>query len=261
MQIKVAVITGSSKGIGRAVAEALQARGMAIVVSSPDADEAARIAASIGGGGKAVIGVACDVRSAASVQALWDAAVAAFGRVDVWVNNAGLALTGTALADLDEADLRRMLDINVIGTVLGCQVAISGFRAQGGGGAVYNMLGAGADGRPVPGMTGYASSKAAVTFLTRSLAEELAGTDIMVAGLSPGLVITEGFRREHAKVPAEQRAKRDAVVNVIGDRPETIGRWAARIIDTNTQHGRIFTWLTPAKIRRRFAMPGRNVLD
>lgn len=260
MGMKVVVITGSTKGIGRAVAEALHARGMAIVISSTDGAEAARVAADLGPSGRA-IGVGCDVRNAAEVQGLWDAAVAAFGRVDVWLNNAGLALTGASLADLAEADLRRMLDINLVGTVFGCQTAMRGFRAQGGPGAIYNMLGAGADGKPVPGMIGYASTKAAVTFLTRSLAQELAGSDILVAGLSPGLVITEGFRREHAKVPAAMRATRDAVVNIIGDRPETTGRWAARIIDTNTRHGRIFTWLTPAKIRKRQAMPARRVLD
>jgi NAD(P)-dependent dehydrogenase (short-subunit alcohol dehydrogenase family) len=143
----------------------------------------------------------------------------------------------------------------------GCQVTLAGFLEQGKPGAIYNILGAGADGKPVARMIGYATTKAAVTFLTRSLAAEVAGGDVVVGGLSPGLVMTEGFLREHAQTPPADRARREAVVNIIGDHPETIGRWAAKIVDHNRVQGRIFTWLTPAKIRRRAAETGRDVLS
>ncbi|MGY2734823.1 SDR family NAD(P)-dependent oxidoreductase [Sphingomonas sp. UYP23] len=260
MPVKTAIVTGSTKGIGRALAYALLKRGVNVVISAPDGAEARRVAAAFPAGGAQAIGIACDVTSAAAVERLWEHAAAHFGGVDLWVNNAGLALTGQSIADLPVADLRQMLDINLVGTLHGCQTAIRGYRAQGRGGAIYNMLGAGADGEPVPRMAGYATSKAAVTFLTRSLAAELADSDILVGGLSPGLVITEGFLREHAGTPPETRAARDAVVNVIGDHPETIGRWGARIVDANTQHGRMFTWLTAKRIQRRKRRP-RDILS
>ncbi len=258
--MKTAIVTGGTKGIGRALAAALIARGINVALCAPDRDEAHTIAASLSSRCARAIGVGCDVTSRAQIETFWAEAERAFGAIDIWVNNAGLALTGTTIAALDEADLRRMLEINVIGSLLGCQVAMAGMGARGG--AIYNILGAGADGVPVPRMAGYATSKAAVTFLTRSLVAELKDAPFVVGALSPGLVITEGFLREHARTPAADRSAREKVVNVIGDHPETIGRWAARIVDTNTRSGRVFTWLTPAKIRRRAtAMPPRDILS
>lgn len=258
--MKTAIVTGSTRGIGRAIAEALIARGINVVLSAQDGSEAAAVAATLGKGEARAIGVACDVRSETALVGLWDAAVAAFGGVDIWINNAGLALSGPSGLTLPPDDMRLMLDINVMGTLLGCQVAMRGMIAAGRGGAIYNVLGAGTDGRVVPRMIGYATSKAATTFFTRSLAAETEGSGILVAGLSPGLVITEGFLREHAKSPRETRAGREVVVNLIGDHPEVIGRWAARIADTNARNGRIFTWLTADKIRRRRLGKPRDIL-
>lgn len=258
--MKTAVVTGSTRGIGRAIAEALIARGINVVISAQDAADAAAVAGTLRKGDARAIGVACDIRSEVALSGLWDAAVAEFGGVDIWINNAGLALSGPSGLTIPPDDMRLMLDINVMGTLLGCQVAMRGMIAAGKSGAIYNVLGAGTDGRVVPRMIGYATSKAATTFFTRSLAAEAEGSAVLVAGLSPGLVITEGFLREHAKSPPETRAAREAVVNLIGDHPETIGRWAARIIDSNDRNGRIFTWLSADKIRRRRRGKPRNIL-
>jgi NAD(P)-dependent dehydrogenase (short-subunit alcohol dehydrogenase family) len=260
MSVKTAIVTGSTKGIGRALAEALLARGVNVVISAPDAAEAQSCAASIPTSDARAIGLGCDVASREQLDRLWQVASDAFGAVDIWVNNAGLALTGEAVSTLGETEFRQMLDINLVGTLLGCQVAIAGMHKHGG--AIYNMLGAGADGMPVPRMAGYATSKAAVTFLTRSLAAELQGGPILVGALSPGLVITEGFLREHARTAAADRPAREKIVNIMGDHPATTGAWAARIVDTNVRHGRVFTWLTKAKIRHRAAQqPPRDVLS
>lgn len=258
--MKTAIVTGSTKGIGRALAEALLARGINVAISSPDAAEARSCAAAMSTSRTRVLGFGCDVTSREQVEELWQAVSGLFVAIDIWVNNAGLALTGESVSTLAEANFRRMLDINLVGTLFGCQVAIAGMKERGG--AIYNMLGAGADGMPVPRMAGYATSKAAVMFLTRSLAAEVRGGPILVGALSPGLVITEGFLREHAHTAAADRPAREKVVNIIGDHPATTGAWAARIIDTNVRNGRVFTWLTKAKIRQRAAEhPPRDILS
>lgn len=258
--MKTAIVTGSTKGIGRALAEALLARGINVAISSPDVAEAQTCAAALSAPRARAVGFGCDVTSREQLAGLWQAASSAFGAIDIWVNNAGLALTGESVSTLDETGFRQMLDINLVGTLFGCQVAVAGMKERGG--AIYNMLGAGADGRPVPRMAGYATSKAAVTFLTRSLAAELQGGPVLVGALSPGLVITEGFLREHAHTAAADRPAREKVVNIIGDHPATTGAWAARIVDTNVRSGRVFTWLTEAKIRRRAAeQPPRDILS
>ncbi|MBT0668223.1 SDR family oxidoreductase [Novosphingobium profundi] len=257
---KTAVITGSTRGIGRALARALLDRGINVVLSSRQADEARAAAEELGRNAEArAIGLSCDVRRAEDVNALWAQACVQLGGVDIWVNNAGLALGG-GLMDLTDEDVRTMLDINVMGVVHGCRTAVRGYAQAARPGAVYTMLGAGADGTLLPQMAGYAASKAAVTYLMNCLAEETRGSPVLTGSLSPGLVITEGFLRENAKAGG-MNAQRRAHVNLIADHPRTVGNWAARILDTNTEHGRTFAWLTPRKIRERARRPARDILS
>ena len=251
---RTAVITGSSHGLGYAIAQALLERGINVVVSGPSIASCRHAAARMTGGhsGARALAVSCDIRSRRSLNRLSRAAQSAFGHLDIWVNNAGVALSGTDLATVPEDEWRLMVDINLTGTLLACQTAVAAMTTSGG--VIYNVLGAGADGVPVPRMGAYASTKAGLTFLTRSLAQELSASPIRVNALSPGLVITEGFLREHAKIHEHSRVEREKVVNLIADHPQTVGRWAARIIDTSKAHDRVFSWLTPAKIRRRQAL-------
>ncbi|MFT4053404.1 MAG: SDR family oxidoreductase [Novosphingobium sp.] len=257
---RAAFITGSSRGIGKALAQALLDRGIDVYVSSSDGKDAQDTAGQLRQDRARAIGGACDVTSADAVRSAWNDASERLGGIDIWINNAGLALGG-GLVDMPEADMKRMLDINVMGVVHGCQTAIRGWQRAGQPGAIYNMLGAGADGTPMPFMNGYASTKAAITYLTRSLAEEMKESTVLVGAISPGLVITEGFLREYAKLETAAAHARKDWVNLIADHPETTGRWAARIIDTNTGNGRIFTWLTPRKIRDRRKGKPRDVLS
>lgn len=257
---KTAFVTGSSRGIGKALAQALLDRGIHVYVSSSDGEDARRTARELRQDRARAEGGPCDVTSADAVRAAWDDACERFGGIDIWVNNAGLALGGGLVA-MPDADMARMLDINVMGVVHGCRTAIHGWRKAGRPGALYTMLGAGTDGTPMPFMNGYATTKAAVAYLTRSLAEEVKDSEVLVGAISPGLVITEGFLREHAKLDAEAARKRRDWVNLIADHPETTGRWAARILDTNTRSGQVFTWLTPRKIRDRRKGKPRDVLS
>jgi NAD(P)-dependent dehydrogenase (short-subunit alcohol dehydrogenase family) len=250
VRVSTAVITGSSQGLGKALAAAFLHRGHNVVVGSrdPAADAAAARDLAARGSGR-VIAQSCDVGEQAEVQRLWDAAVRAFGRVDIWINNAGLARGSLPIAAQPASVMAEMLRTNVLGTVNGCQVALAGMRAQGG--AIYNLAGAGSDGTYVPGMIGYATTKAAVSAFTRWLAQEVAGQGVLVGSLSPGLVITEGFLREHAAVPAVHRAAREAYVNLIADHVETVADWFVARMLANRRNGAEFVWLTPAKLRWR----------
>jgi NAD(P)-dependent dehydrogenase (short-subunit alcohol dehydrogenase family) len=248
---KTAVVTGSSQGLGQAIAQALLERGINVIVCSPSLASCRTAISGFPPGNNAAraFPVSCDIRSRRSLKRLRRIAEEKFGAIDLWVNNAGLALTGPDLVDLPEEDWRQMIEVNLTGTLLASQVAIEALKDRGG--AIYNILGAGADGIPVPRMGGYATTKAGLTFLTQSLAQELSGSQITVSGLSPGLIVTRGFLREHAKLPDAKREEREKVVNLIADHPHTAGRWAAKIIDTNRSNGRFFNWLTPVKIERR----------
>lgn len=254
---KVAVVTGATRGLGLGIAQALSARGAAIALLDRTGTRGNEVAGRIAG---EAIGIRCDMARIEEVEQAWDAVAAHFGTIDIWVNNAGLALTGATLETLSSEDFRAMLESNVLGTMHGCKVALSRMHASGG--AIYNIYGAGSDGVPVPGMIGYGTTKRAVQFFTKALAQEVAGGSVLVGGLSPGLVMTEGFLREHARLPAgPERIARERVVNLMGDDVSTVAGWAAAIIATNRRHGRAFRWLTPAKLEaRRRGLP-RDILS
>ena len=198
------------------------ARGSAVMVSARDGSEAAAAAAALRQEWpQARLGWAtCDVRDPTQLEALWVNTELRLGTPSVWINNAGLALGGRTLLQTSGEELRLMAEVNLLGTMNGCRVAAANMGALGG--AIYNIHGAGSDGRPVPGMIGYGTTKRAVQFFTQALAQELDPALITVCGLSPGLVMTEGFFREHARVPRSERVAREAAVNLLGDHVETV---------------------------------------
>lgn len=112
--------------------------------------------------------------------ALWDGAVAAFGSVDIWINNAGLARTTWSVVDTPDDQIETMITSNLLGTTLGSKVALRGMRAQGHG-KLFNMLGGGSDGEYFPGMGVYGATKRGMDYLTNALVRENAGSDLVIA--------------------------------------------------------------------------------
>lgn len=176
-----AVVTGSARGIGRAIAARLIAEGYAVVVADLDGEAARRTAAEIG----AAAGVAQDVRDEAGHHEV-AAEATRHGRLAVWVNNAGVADDGT-LPEQDPTALARMIDVNLTGVVWGCRAAAS---AMSRGGEIVNVASLSGHG-PVPGLAVYAATKAAVVSLTMSLDSELRGRGIRLHALCPDGVDTQ----------------------------------------------------------------------
>ena len=188
---KVAVVTGASKGIGAAIAKALAAAGAAVVVNYAGSKEAAaRVVNDIKGKGGRAIAVQGDVSKAADVSRLFAETKAAFGALDVLVNNAGISAF-SPLEAVTEDLYRRLFDINVLGPVLTIKEALAHFSASGG--SVTN-IGSVVSVSPTPGSTVYAATKGAVETITRTLATELGGRRIRVNTLAPGPVETDATR-------------------------------------------------------------------
>jgi NAD(P)-dependent dehydrogenase (short-subunit alcohol dehydrogenase family) len=247
------VITGSSKGIGRSMAEQFVRRGHDVVISARDESGVGKAAASLNaiGPGRA-IGQPCDVTHKSEVQALWDRAVQELGRVDIWINNAGRATARHEVHELPEALVHQLVDTNYKGTVFGSQVAIQGFRAQGGG-ALYNMLGGTYEGRRLaPRMGVYSGTKAAIWMLTKYLVEENTGRGITIGAISPGMLISDNWFEEQAELTAEEWTRIRPMLNILCDHVETSTPWLVDQILANRQSGRRIAWLTTGKIMRRF---------
>jgi len=186
---KVAIVTGGNSGIGMAIVLALAEQGANIVidyVANPDATEALeqRLLAM----GDKSVGVEADVSKVDELQKLVDAAVKAFGRLDVMVNNAGIE-TRTGVLDTTEQQYDRVMDINLKSAFFGTQLAAKQMIAQGGGGRIINITSVHED-WPMPGNTPYCLSKGGMRMLTRTAGVELAPHNILVVGVGPGAVAT-----------------------------------------------------------------------
>jgi 3-oxoacyl-[acyl-carrier protein] reductase len=187
---KVAIVTGASKGIGAAIATALGAAGASVVVnyaSSKDGADAV-VAKIVAAGGQAVA-VKGDVSRAADAQAIVDAAVARFGRLDVLVNNSGV-YDFAPLEAITEESFHKHFNVNVLGLLLTTQAA----AAHLGEGASVINIGSVVTRITPPGSAVYTGTKGAVDAITGVLARELGPRKIRVNALNPGMVETEGSR-------------------------------------------------------------------
>lgn len=186
---KVAIVTGGSRDIGRAVCVKLGSEGASVVVNynNNQADADATVAAVEAAGGKAVA-VKADVTKPADVDALIAASRAAFGdKIDVLVNNAGGLVARKTLEEMDEEFFNFVMQLNTTSTFLACKAAAP---LMGEGGAIVNLASqAGRDGGG-GGAIAYATSKGAVMTMTRGLAKELGPKGIRVNSLCPGMIAT-----------------------------------------------------------------------
>lgn len=247
------VITGSSKGIGRGLAEEFIRRGHNVTVSSRSQTDSERVAAELTEMGPAkATGTACDVSIKAQVQGLWDHAVQTFGSVDIWINNAGYATARYLVQDLPENLVHTLIDSNLKGAVFGSQIAINGMRAQGHG-ALYNMLGGSFQGkRLTPNMGVYSATKSGIWRLTLYLLEENKDTGLMIGSISPGMLISDNWFDEQKHLSDEEWQEIKPTLNTLCDYVETVTPWLVDEVLANKDYGKRIAWLTGGKIMKRF---------
>jgi len=193
---RAAVVTGAARGIGRSVAHRLAEAGAGVVVADIDGEAAEFTAREVAATGGSAIAVAADVTSADSMMGLAERCVAEFGRLDVWVSNAGI-FPASPFLDIDPEEWDRVLRVNLDGAFYGARAAAGQMVAGGRGGVIVNMTSTSALRGGPPGMSHYSASKHGVAGLTKSLAIELGPHGIRVLAVAPTRVLTKGVEEYH----------------------------------------------------------------
>jgi 3-oxoacyl-[acyl-carrier protein] reductase len=178
MERRVAVVTGGAGGLGQSIVARLAADGLRVAAADLEPGDAP--------GGDALMEVAVDVANPASAHAMVDAVLARWGRLDVLVNNAGIAGPTTPVAEYPPGEFRRVIDVNLLGVFHCTRAALAPMLGAGWGRIVNIASIAGKDGNP--GMSAYSASKAGVIALTKSAGKELAPSGVLVNCVVPGVI-------------------------------------------------------------------------
>ncbi len=233
--MKQVIITGSSRGIGFNLARAFLERGYSVTISGRNPERLQKAYQQLAQefSEEALLAQVVDVGEFDQVQALWDEAWRRFHQVDIWINNAGITAPPDPLWQQSPLTTASVYRTNLLGLTYGCIVALNGMRQQGFG-AIYNLEGAGSDGRIHPGLTLYGTTKHAIRYLTDSIAKEVKGTSILIGALRPGMVLTDLITAPYLNRPEDwERFK--PVLNLIAERPEIV---APRLVEKILQNQR-----------------------
>ena len=259
--MKTVVITGSARGLGYNMARFFREYNYNVILSDLN-EEKLKIAKEelekIPSEAQ-ITYTTCNVSKIEELQALMNFAIEKFGEVDIWINNAGVNQPQKAIWELTEQEINTIIDVDLKGAIFGSKVAIEQMSKQHKG-AVYNIEGYGSNDAHMLGLNMYGTSKRAVTYLTEALAQECEqkGNGVIVGKLSPGIMITEFTTHSLGNDKIELAEKTKKVYNILGDTPETVGKFLVDKMVNNTKNNVKFNWLTNGKAFTRFLTAGFN---
>ncbi|KAK4761918.1 hypothetical protein SAY87_029802 [Trapa incisa] len=252
------VITGSTRGLGKALAREFLLSGDRVVIASRSPEsvdstvkeleenlQEGKLAAS-GSSRMAlahakVVGIPCDVSQPDDVQKLAKFAVSEFGSIDIWINNAGINKGFRPLLQFTDEDINQIVSTNLVGSVLCTREAMSIMRNQAQGGHIFNMDGAGSGGSSTPLTAVYGSTKCGLRQLQGSLLKECKKSKVGVHTASPGMVLTD-------LLLSGSSIKNKQMFNIICELPETVARSLVPRMRVVKGSGKAINYLTPPRI-------------
>ena len=262
--MKTVVITGSARGLGYNMARFFREYNYNVVISDLKEENLVRAKEELEktkSEGNIAYKI-CDVSKLIQIQELMEFALETFENVDIWINNAGVNQPQKAIWELTESEINTIIDVDLKGTIYGSKVAMEEMSKRGGG-AIYNIEGYGSNDAHMLGLNMYGTSKRAVTHFTEGLAQEAEqkNTGEIVGKLSPGIMITDFTTHSLGNDLISLSDKTKKVYNILGDTPETVGKFLVDNMVKNTKNNVKINWLTNRKAFVRFLTAGFNKRD
>jgi short-subunit dehydrogenase len=256
MEKKTVVITGSSRGIGYGLAGEFLKQGHQVIVNGRNKDVLGAALKKLKHMGSQVEGQAGDIREESTFSELIDLAIKSFGKIDIWINNAGIPQVTQYVHELPREDIEELISINITATMLGSRSALRFFMDQGFG-KVFNMEGFGSDGRMMDKLTLYGTSKRAVQYFSKSLSREVKDKNIQVGILSPGMVRTDFLNHASDVANDAERERNRKVFDILAEEVDVVAPFlVSRMLASKKKYDRIeyltFPRMLPKLVRLMF---------
>jgi len=254
--MKTIVITGSTRGIGFALAREFLKRDCQVVISGRSETTVKNSVEKI----KAefpeaqIAGFPCDVTQYNDLISLWKFSKTRFGKIDIWMNNAGVSNEQASSWEIPVDEMRSVVETNILGELFGTKVAMQGFLDQGFG-AIYNVEGLGANGKTnnVKGLSIYGMTKAGLHYYNKCLFKEVDHPQIIAGALQPGMVLTDLVKGQYEEKP-EEWEKVKGILEVIASPIDDVAPWMANKILKNHKNGAYFHYGGTFRILKRLIL-------
>jgi len=250
--MKTAIVTGGTRGIGAGLVRDFLRYGWSVAYSGTTerSIEKSLLSLTRQFRKESFVALKCDVTIEKDLNNLWESTFKTFGRVNIWVNNAGIANEQTSFYQIPPDVFMKIIDTNVKGLMLATHIAYNRMLLQGFG-AIYNMEGLGSDGRTLFGMTPYGTSKRAVRYFTDAFAKEVKNGPVIVGTISPGMVLTDLILEPLRKDPLKNK-QLIRIYNILANDSETVTPFLVRKMIENKDNGAKISWLSSWKVMKRF---------
>ncbi len=250
--MKTAIITGGTRGIGAGLVEGFLQSGWNVAYTGTSEKSIENSLGFLAGHFRkeSYVALKCDVTCEKDLNDVWEYTFKTFGRVDIWVNNAGIATEQLTFYKIPPDVFTKIIDTNVKGLMLATHIAYNRMLLQGFG-AIYNMEGLGSDGRTIFGMTPYGTSKRAVRYFTDAFAKEVKNGPVIVGTISPGMILTDLTLEPLRKDPFKNK-QLIRIYNILANDPRTVTPFLVRRMIENKHNGTKISWLSSWKVMKRF---------
>lgn len=221
MDRKIVVITGSSKGIGFHLARHFLKKGHQLVINGRNEKKLESARKELLSFGEGVHACPGDVSNKSTHEILIKEAIDHYGRIDIWINNAGIPQPYQLFHEIEIADIEKLIGVNLTGTAIGTNFAINFFLKQGFG-TLYNMEGFGSDGRMMNKLSLYGTSKRAVSYFSKAVSKEFTKSNIRIGTINPGMVRTDFVEIDRGFDSEPERKKYEKVLKILAEDPDPV---------------------------------------